>query len=116
VLGAADGRTHTVIGDTVNTASRLEGKAQVGGVAISGDVQDRPRDDPCRRPVSSRSWTDRACRQSCERSPPRVLQSGHHFLDQPTPFGVPITRNGRQWMRGAEPITDCPMAGSRRRR
>jgi adenylate cyclase len=35
VLGAAGGRTHTVIGDTVNVASRLEGKAPVGGVAVS---------------------------------------------------------------------------------
>lgn len=34
LLGAGGGRTHTVIGDTVNTASRLEGKAPVGGVAI----------------------------------------------------------------------------------
>jgi class 3 adenylate cyclase len=35
VLGAAGGRTHTVIGDTVNVASRLEAKAPVGGVAVS---------------------------------------------------------------------------------
>ena len=35
VLGAPGGRTHTAIGDTVNVASRLEGKAPVGGVAIS---------------------------------------------------------------------------------
>jgi class 3 adenylate cyclase len=34
LLGTAGGRTHTVIGDTVNTASRLEGKAPAGGVAI----------------------------------------------------------------------------------
>jgi class 3 adenylate cyclase len=34
LLGTAGGRTHTIIGDTVNTASRLEGKAPAGGVAI----------------------------------------------------------------------------------
>ena len=35
VLGTAGGRTHTVIGDTVNTASRIEGQAPAGGVAVS---------------------------------------------------------------------------------
>ena len=34
LLGAGGGRTHTVIGDTVNVASRLEARAPVGGVAI----------------------------------------------------------------------------------
>jgi class 3 adenylate cyclase len=34
LLGTAGGRTHTIIGDTVNTASRIEGKAPAGGVAI----------------------------------------------------------------------------------
>jgi class 3 adenylate cyclase len=35
VLGTGGGRTSTVIGDTVNTASRIEGKAPAGGVAVS---------------------------------------------------------------------------------
>ncbi len=40
VLGAGGGRTHTVIGDTVNVASRLEARAPVGGVAISAATRD----------------------------------------------------------------------------
>ncbi len=43
VLGAEGGRTHTVVGDTVSVASRLEGVAPVGGVAVSGETRDRLR-------------------------------------------------------------------------
>jgi adenylate cyclase len=41
LLGAEGGRTHTVIGDTVNVAARLEGAAPVGGVAVSGETRNR---------------------------------------------------------------------------
>ena len=44
VLGTAGGRTHTAIGDTVNLASRLEGQAPPGGVAIGTEtVRQLPR-------------------------------------------------------------------------
>jgi class 3 adenylate cyclase len=41
VLGAAGGRTHTVIGDTVNVASRLEAAAPPGGVLVGTDTAAR---------------------------------------------------------------------------
>jgi len=34
LLGAQGGRTHTIVGDTVNIASRIEHEAPAGGVAI----------------------------------------------------------------------------------
>src|SRR5919112_131484 len=36
VLGVESGRSYTVVGDTVNTAARLEGLAPAGGVVIGG--------------------------------------------------------------------------------
>ena len=41
LLGTDGGRTHTVIGDTVNVASRIEGKAPGGGVAIGPGTKAR---------------------------------------------------------------------------
>jgi adenylate cyclase len=39
LLGAQGGRTHTIVGDTVNIASRIEGSAPTGGVAIGPDTK-----------------------------------------------------------------------------
>jgi adenylate cyclase len=39
LLGASGGRTHTIVGDTVNIASRIEGQAPAGGVAIGPDTK-----------------------------------------------------------------------------
>ena len=39
LLGATGGRTHTIVGDTVNIASRIEGNAPTGGVAIGPDTK-----------------------------------------------------------------------------
>jgi class 3 adenylate cyclase len=41
LLGASGGRTHTIVGDTVNIASRIEGQAPAGGVAIGPDTKAR---------------------------------------------------------------------------
>ena len=59
VLGTAGGRTWTVIGDTVNTAARLEGQAPVGGVVVgaaTARLLPRARTEPLGRlPVKGRT-------------------------------------------------------------
>ena len=41
LLGTGGGRTHTAVGDTVNLAARIEGKAPVGGVALGPGTVER---------------------------------------------------------------------------
>lgn len=54
-IGASIRRTYAVMGDTVNLAARLTGKASAGEVLTTADGVPRPGVGPCGRPSRGRS-------------------------------------------------------------
>ena len=98
VLGAGEGRSYTVVGDTVNVATRLQAAAPIGGVAV-GAATLRHLPEPGSR--ASGRWS---CAASATRSTPTcsrrcaerwLLGARQQAPDAPAAEAAIVRRTGR---------------------